>query len=57
MEKEVQRMSYTEWKHGWITDEEYADEYTLDKMREARFGAVEDEEDDEGLLKSCFWCL
>ena len=47
MEKEVRRMSYTEWKHGWITDEEYADEYRLDKMREARFGAVEDEEDDE----------
>ena len=40
-------MSYTEWKHGWISDEEYADEYRLDKMREARFGAVEDEEDDE----------
>lgn len=40
-------MSYTEWKHGWITDEEYADEYMLDKMREARFGTIEDEEDDD----------
>ena len=42
-------MSYTEWKHGWITDEEYADEYMLDKMREARLrdDDVDDEEEED----------
>lgn len=40
-------MSYTEWKHGWISDDEYADEYKLDKMREARLRDDDDDEDEE----------
>ena len=41
-------MSYTEWKHGWISDEEYADEYIIDRTREALYGDTDDDEDDEG---------
>ena len=40
-------MSYTEWKHGWISDEEYADEYRFNKIREAMVGAVEDDDEDD----------
>lgn len=44
-------MSYTEWKHGWISDEEYAMEFVLDDMRadalRHKLGLVEDEEEDE----------
>lgn len=40
-------MSYTEWKHGWISDDEYAMEYQLDDIRATRFETVEDEEEDE----------
>ena len=40
-------MSYTEWKHGWISDDEYADEYRLDKMREARLRDDDDDDDDD----------
>ena len=42
-EREVRRMSYTEWKHGWISDDEYAEEYRIDRVRESKF-----ENDDEG---------
>lgn len=40
-------MSYTEWKHGLISDEEYATEYMLDDIRATRFETVEDQEEDE----------
>jgi hypothetical protein len=44
-------MSYTEWKHGWISDDEYASEYELDDCRadvaRHKLGLVEDEEEDE----------
>jgi hypothetical protein len=44
-------MSYTEWKNGWISDNEYAMEFVLDDMRadvaRHKLGLVEDEEEDE----------
>ena len=44
-------MSYTEWKHGWISDDEYAMEYELDDMSaevaRRKLGRVEDEEDED----------
>lgn len=40
-------MSYTEWKHGLISDDEYALEYTLDDMRAAELNRVDDQEEDE----------
>lgn len=44
-------MSYTEWKHGWISDDEYAMEYVLDDMRadalRRKLELVEDEEEDD----------
>ena len=44
-------MSYTEWKHGWITDDEYAMEFALDDWRAEvvrhKLGLVEDQEEDE----------
>lgn len=44
-------MSYTEWKNGWISDEEYAMEYELDDIRaevvRRKLERVEDEEEDE----------
>lgn len=44
-------MSYTEWKHGWISDEEYAMEYKLDDMRadalQRKLELVDDQEEDE----------
>ena len=44
-------MSYNEWKHGLISDEEYAMEFVLDDMRadamRHKLGMVEDEEEDD----------
>jgi hypothetical protein len=40
-------MSYNEWKHGLISDEEYAMEFELDDIRATRFETVEDQEEDE----------
>ncbi len=44
-------MSYNEWKHGLISDDEYASEYELDDWRAEvarhKLGLVEDEEEDE----------
>ena len=40
-------MSYNEWKHGLISDDEYAMEYELDDIRATRFETVEDQEEDE----------
>lgn len=44
-------MSYTEWKNGWISDDEYAMEFVLDDMRadalRHKLGLVEDQEEDE----------
>lgn len=40
-------MSYTEWKHGWISDDEYAMEFELDDIRATRFETVEDQEEGE----------
>lgn len=44
-------MSYTEWKHGLISDDEYAMEYELDDVRAEfaryRLGLMEDQEEDE----------
>ena len=44
-------MSYNEWKHGWISDDEYAMEFALDDMRvdalRHKLGLVEDQEEDE----------
>jgi len=40
-------MSYTEWKNGWISDNEYAMEYVFDDIRATRFETVDDQEDCE----------
>lgn len=45
------RMSYTEWKNGWISDDEYAMEFALDEWRaevmRCKSRLVDDEEEDE----------
>lgn len=46
-------MSYTEWKHGWISDEEYAMEYILDDIRAAELNSVEDQEEEVSEDESC----
>lgn len=40
-------MSYNEWQHGLISDDEYATGYMLDEMRAADMRRLEDQEEEE----------